>query len=250
VDPIKVYFTVSEPQYLSWRRRFPTEESRLQADKELRLQLILADGSTYPHEGKFYFADRQVNETTGAIRLAGLFSNPNNILRPGGYAKVRAVIRTQPYHDLYESSRHVVHEAGYKPRTRRSRSEMHKSSYSSWVRQSSRKLCRYAIASCSNPTRSGERRSTASLSRRWSVWPRLPTDSGVRPARRRLIPGTPQIRQGLCGIHGRQSGPQQQCLPGQDLVEVLRCELEVNERGEYYNGYQPWLPAPCQATCG
>jgi membrane fusion protein (multidrug efflux system) len=96
VDPIKVYFTVSEPQYLSWRRRFPTEESRLQADKELRLQLILADGSTYPHEGRFYFADRQVNETTGAIRLAGLFPNPNNILRPGGYAKVHAVIRTQP----------------------------------------------------------------------------------------------------------------------------------------------------------
>ena len=57
VDPIKVYFTVSEPQYLSWRRRFPTEESRLQADKELRLQLILADGSIYPHEGKFYFAE-------------------------------------------------------------------------------------------------------------------------------------------------------------------------------------------------
>jgi RND family efflux transporter MFP subunit len=96
VDPIKVYFTVSEPQYLSWRRRFPTELSRAQADKELRLQLILADGSTYPREGKFYFADRQVNESTGAIRIAGLFSNPNNILRPGGYAKIRAVIRTQP----------------------------------------------------------------------------------------------------------------------------------------------------------
>ena len=96
VDPIKVYFTVGEPQYLAWRQRFPTETSRLEADKELRLQLILADGSTYPHEGKFFFADRQVNETTGAIRIAGLFSNPNNILRPGGYAKVRAVIRTQP----------------------------------------------------------------------------------------------------------------------------------------------------------
>src|SRR5580693_1463014 len=96
VDPIKVYFTVGEPQYLAWRQRFPTEESRLQADKELRLQLILADGTTYPHDGKFYFADRQVNETTGAIRIAGLFSNPNNILRPGGYGKVRAVIRRQP----------------------------------------------------------------------------------------------------------------------------------------------------------
>jgi membrane fusion protein (multidrug efflux system) len=96
VNPIKVYFTVGEPQYLDWRRRFPTESSRLEADKGLRLQLILADGSTYPDEGKFYFADRQVDESTGAIRLAGLFANPNNVLRPGGYAKVRAVIRTQP----------------------------------------------------------------------------------------------------------------------------------------------------------
>jgi len=96
VDPIKVYFTVGEPQYLAWRKRFPTESSREEADKRLKLQLILADGSTYPEAGKFYFADRQVNESTGAIRIAGLFPNPNNVLRPGGYAKVRAVIRTQP----------------------------------------------------------------------------------------------------------------------------------------------------------
>ena len=95
VDPIKVYFTPSEPQYLAWRKRFPTESSRLAADKNLRLQLILADGSTYPHEGSFYFADRQVNVSTGAIRIAGLFPNPYNILRPGGYGKVRAVIRLQ-----------------------------------------------------------------------------------------------------------------------------------------------------------
>jgi len=96
VDPIKVYFTVSEPQYLAWRKRFPTEASREAADKALRLQLILADGSTYAHEGTFYFADRQVNEGTGAIRIAGLFPNPDNILRPGGYGKVRAVVRKQP----------------------------------------------------------------------------------------------------------------------------------------------------------
>src|SRR5215469_13900947 len=92
VDPIKVFFTVAEPRYLWWRSRFPTEASRLEADKQLRLKLILADGSTYAHEGTFYFADRQVNESTGAIRIAGLFPNPNNVLRPGGYAKVRAVI--------------------------------------------------------------------------------------------------------------------------------------------------------------
>jgi RND family efflux transporter MFP subunit len=95
VEPIKVYFTVGEPQYLAWRRRFPTDATRAEADKNLRLELILADGSTYPQTGTFYFADRQVNESTGAIRIAGLFSNPGNVLRPGGYAKVRAVIRIQ-----------------------------------------------------------------------------------------------------------------------------------------------------------
>jgi RND family efflux transporter MFP subunit len=95
VEPIKVYFTVGEAQYLAWRGRFPTETSRAAADKTLGLQLILADGSTYGHEGKFFFADRQVNVGTGAIRIAGLFPNPGNILRPGGYAKVRAVINQQ-----------------------------------------------------------------------------------------------------------------------------------------------------------
>jgi RND family efflux transporter MFP subunit len=96
VDPIKVYFTVGEPQYLAFRKRYPTDATRAEADKNLHLQLILADGSTYPHEGTFSFADRQVNESTGAIRIAALFPNPGNILRPGGYAKVRGIIRVQP----------------------------------------------------------------------------------------------------------------------------------------------------------
>jgi membrane fusion protein (multidrug efflux system) len=95
VDPIKVYFTVSESEYLAWRKRFPTDTTREAADKSLQLELILADGSTYPHDGTFYFADRQVNESTGAIRIAGLFPNPGNILRPGGYGKVRAATRIQ-----------------------------------------------------------------------------------------------------------------------------------------------------------
>lgn len=95
VDPIKVYFTVSEREYLEWNRRFPTETSRLAADKSLKLELILADGLPYPQQGTFYFADRQVNQSTGAIRIAGLFPNPGNILRPGGYGKVRTAVRIQ-----------------------------------------------------------------------------------------------------------------------------------------------------------
>src|SRR5499425_3055942 len=95
VDPIKVYFNPSESQYLDWHRRFPTQTALEAADKSLHLQLILADGTTYSHEGTFYFADRQVDETTGAIRIAALFPNPGNILRPGGYGRVRAVTRLQ-----------------------------------------------------------------------------------------------------------------------------------------------------------
>jgi membrane fusion protein (multidrug efflux system) len=95
VNPIKVFFTVSEAEYLAWRQRFPTETSTQAAAKALHLQLILADGSAYAREGTFDFADRQINESTGAIRIAALFPNPDTILRPGGYARVRAVIRTQ-----------------------------------------------------------------------------------------------------------------------------------------------------------
>jgi membrane fusion protein (multidrug efflux system) len=61
---------------------------------KLQLQLILADGSAYSHKGKFSFADRQVNQSTGAIQLTGLFPNPGNTLRPGQYGRIRAVIGT------------------------------------------------------------------------------------------------------------------------------------------------------------
>jgi len=89
VDPIKVYFTASEQEYLEYARRFPTAELRQANNRTLELELILADGTTYPHKGKFYFADRQVDVRTGAIRLAGLFPNPGNSLRPGQYGRVR-----------------------------------------------------------------------------------------------------------------------------------------------------------------
>ena len=94
VDPIKVYFTVSEQEYLDFNRRFPTQASRDAETGRLPFELILADGTIYPHTGKFFFADRQVNQATGAIRLAGLFPNPGNILRPGQYGRVRTSTRT------------------------------------------------------------------------------------------------------------------------------------------------------------
>jgi RND family efflux transporter MFP subunit len=95
VDPIKVYFTVSEQEYLDFNRRFPNEVSRQAETGRLRFELILADGTTFPQPGRFSFADRQVNQATGAIRIAALFPNPGNILRPGQYAKVRTATRVQ-----------------------------------------------------------------------------------------------------------------------------------------------------------
>ena len=96
VDPIKVYFIVSEQEYLDFNRRFPTGASREAQEAKMPLELILADGTIYPRKGKVYFADRQVDPTTGSIRIAGLFDNPGNILRPGGYARIRTVTRVYP----------------------------------------------------------------------------------------------------------------------------------------------------------
>lgn len=94
LDPIKVYFTVSEQEFLDFTRRFPTPELRQAHTRELDLRLILADGSVYGQNGKFDFADRQVDVRTGAIRLAGLFPNPGNSLRPGQYGRVRTATQT------------------------------------------------------------------------------------------------------------------------------------------------------------
>lgn len=84
VNPIKANFTVSEQEYLSL--------ARADALHRLQLKLVLADGSVHSQPGQFSFADRQVDPSTGAIQLTGLFPNPGNTLRPGQYGKVRAAV--------------------------------------------------------------------------------------------------------------------------------------------------------------
>ena len=91
VDPIRVWFTATDQEYLNNIEHNPTETERAAAAKHLELELILSDGSTYPHKGKFFIADRNVDLKTGTIKLAGVFPNPGNLLRPGQYGRVRAV---------------------------------------------------------------------------------------------------------------------------------------------------------------
>src|SRR6266481_1587102 len=95
VDPIKVYFPVSEREYLDYVKANPDAVKRAAQESKLPLQLILADGSVYPHPGHVSFADRQVDVKTGTLRIQGLFPNPGNVLRPGQYGRVRAITTTR-----------------------------------------------------------------------------------------------------------------------------------------------------------
>lgn len=93
VEPIKAYFPISEQTYMKFAKRINAASRRddLEAPKDAPpLQLILADGTTYPHQGKILYTDRQVDITTGSIRIASSFPNPENILRPGQFGRVRA----------------------------------------------------------------------------------------------------------------------------------------------------------------
>lgn len=91
VDPIKAYFTVSEQEYLD--HDSPLQSATRGAGG--KLELVLADGSVYKHKGTFYMADRQVDVGTGTLRVAALFPNPGNFLRPGQYGQLRAVLYTR-----------------------------------------------------------------------------------------------------------------------------------------------------------
>jgi len=92
VDPIKTYFPISAEDYLRIADKInPDTVNLLSSAAPIPLQLILSNGSTYARSGSILFADRQVDQQTGTIRIAGAFANPGNILRPGQYAKIRAV---------------------------------------------------------------------------------------------------------------------------------------------------------------
>jgi membrane fusion protein (multidrug efflux system) len=98
LDPIRVYFPVSEQEYLEAADKVQQGYKDRQDGKEysgVALELILGGEKVYPHKGQFFLVDRQVDVKTGTIRVAALFPNPNNLLRPGQFARVRAVTKTK-----------------------------------------------------------------------------------------------------------------------------------------------------------
>jgi membrane fusion protein (multidrug efflux system) len=106
IDPIHVRFTFSEKDYLGFARR---KAGRGQAhakpggnapspttDAQVPMELLLADGTVHPGTGEMVFVDRTVDPRTGTILAEAAFANPDHIVRPGQYARVRAQIEVKP----------------------------------------------------------------------------------------------------------------------------------------------------------
>jgi membrane fusion protein (multidrug efflux system) len=93
VSSVQARFSITERDYLDLMRKFgPPHEG---ADRRLHhdnIELLLADGSVYPHKGSLDFANRQIDPSTGTLQLQATFPNPDAVLRPGQYARVRVII--------------------------------------------------------------------------------------------------------------------------------------------------------------
>lgn len=91
LNPIKAYFTVSEPDYLRYRHDHPYVPESSQAGRNKDFEIILSTGYLYPLKGSFFASDVTVNPNTGALRLCAIFENTDNLLLPGQYVRVQTV---------------------------------------------------------------------------------------------------------------------------------------------------------------
>jgi len=92
IGVVRVRFQISEREYLRIARMSKEE---LSAAKK-NIQLILADGSPYPHKGEVNFANREIDPKTGTLTIEANFPNPDGLLRPGLFVKARILLNTYP----------------------------------------------------------------------------------------------------------------------------------------------------------
>ena len=92
IDPIHFRYSVSEQDYLAWRRARPDDE-KARADASNIFDLVLADGALHPHKGGVVFADRNVDPTTVTLLLEVAFPNPERLIRPGQFGRVRVPVK-------------------------------------------------------------------------------------------------------------------------------------------------------------
>jgi membrane fusion protein, multidrug efflux system len=95
IDTVKAYYTITEQAYLRFMSQFKNEKEELESLKRQQIELTLEDGSVYPHRGTFYAIDRNVGSGTGTLRVAAQFPNPDDLLRPGQFVRVRVKVGTK-----------------------------------------------------------------------------------------------------------------------------------------------------------
>ena len=96
VHPIYVDFSVGEADYLRMARRVKLDPQGRVQEGQFRLELFLTDDRPLPHKGRVVFVDRAVDARTGTIAVRAEFPNPDKIIRPGQFARVRGVVEQRP----------------------------------------------------------------------------------------------------------------------------------------------------------
>jgi RND family efflux transporter MFP subunit len=96
-DPMRVVFSISESEYLILAQRYGEGEPLMAKKQEPPFELILADNAVYPHKGRLSFVDRALDLTTGTLNVYASFPNPNRLLRPGMFGRIRVVLEERPH---------------------------------------------------------------------------------------------------------------------------------------------------------
>jgi RND family efflux transporter MFP subunit len=172
VNPIKAYVSISEQEYMRAAARINliAQGKKFAGYGQKNLELVLSDGSTYPHKGWLVFTDRQVDLKTGTIRVAGAFDNPEGVLRPGQFGRVRLATRVEKG-ALLVPQRSVVETQG---------------SYSVVVVGEDNKAS-------IRPVKTGER-----VGQMWVI------TEGVRPGEQVVVEGMQKAREGIV-VHAKQT---------------------------------------------
>jgi membrane fusion protein, multidrug efflux system len=95
-DPMRVVFSISEPDYLLWAEKYGEGKPFMAKQPEAPFELIMANNSLYPFRGSLSFVDRALNLTTGTLNVYVSFPNPNRLLRPGLFGRIRVVLEERP----------------------------------------------------------------------------------------------------------------------------------------------------------
>jgi membrane fusion protein (multidrug efflux system) len=95
-DPMRVVFSISESEYLTLAQRYGEGEPLMARKQGPPFELVLADNAVYPHRGRLSFVDRALDLTTGTLNVYASFPNPNRLLRPGMFGRIRVVLEERP----------------------------------------------------------------------------------------------------------------------------------------------------------